>query len=68
MGEFGFVLRNARPLPFQPLRGMLGFFSVHCHSDRDGDCVHKDCPQLKDGEPKLTGRHCPLDSLNMDES
>jgi len=28
MGEFGFVLRNARPLPFIPMRGMLGFFNA----------------------------------------
>jgi hypothetical protein len=26
MGPYGFVIRNARPLPFQPCRGMLGFF------------------------------------------
>jgi len=32
-----------------------------CHSDRDGDCFHKDCPQLRDNEPHKTGRHCPLD-------
>jgi hypothetical protein len=25
-GPFGFVIRNARPLPFRPCRGMLGFF------------------------------------------
>lgn len=25
-GPFGFVIRNARPLSFQPCRGMLGFF------------------------------------------
>lgn len=25
-GKFGFVLRNARQLPFQPCRGQLGFF------------------------------------------
>lgn len=25
-GEYGFVIRNARPLPFRPCRGMLGFF------------------------------------------
>jgi hypothetical protein len=25
-GDFGFVIRNARPLPFRPCRGMLGFF------------------------------------------
>ena len=27
-GPYGFVLRKARPLPFQPLRGMLGLFPV----------------------------------------
>ena len=28
VGCFGFVLRNARPLPFRPLRGQLGIFEV----------------------------------------
>lgn len=32
-----------------------------CHADRDGDCVWSGCPQLRDGEPQKTGRHCPLD-------
>lgn len=27
-GPYGFVLRDARPLPFRPLRGALGFFRV----------------------------------------
>lgn len=27
-GPFGFVLANARPLPFMPCRGALGFFDV----------------------------------------
>lgn len=26
-GEYGFLLRNARPMPFIPLRGQLGFFN-----------------------------------------
>jgi hypothetical protein len=26
VGRYGFVLRNARPLPFMPMRGRLGFF------------------------------------------
>lgn len=26
-GPFGFVIRNARPLPFRPCRGFLGFFT-----------------------------------------
>jgi hypothetical protein len=28
MGAVGFVLANARPLPFRPLKGALGFFEV----------------------------------------
>ena len=28
MGPYGFVLRNAKPLPFRPLKGRLGFFEV----------------------------------------
>jgi hypothetical protein len=28
MGAVGFVLANAKPLPFQPLKGALGFFEV----------------------------------------
>ena len=27
-GRYGFVIRNARPLPFRPYRGQLGFFEV----------------------------------------
>jgi len=27
-GEYGFVLRNPRPLPFIPYKGSLGFFDV----------------------------------------
>jgi hypothetical protein len=27
-GPLGFVLKNARPLPFMPRRGQLGFFDV----------------------------------------
>lgn len=33
----------------------------HCQAAQDGECMWKKCPQLKDGEPKATGRHCPLD-------
>ena len=27
VGQFGFVIRNARPLPFSPCKGALGFFA-----------------------------------------
>lgn len=33
-----------------------------CAAGKDGDCAHSQCPQLRDGEPKATGRHCPLDA------
>lgn len=33
---------------------------TRCASDQDGDCTHAQCPQLRDGEPKATGRSCPL--------
>jgi hypothetical protein len=32
-----------------------------CHADSDGDCEWHGCPQLRDGEPAKSGRHCPLD-------
>lgn len=28
VGEYGFVLRDPRPLPFTPFKGSLGFFNV----------------------------------------
>lgn len=28
-GEYGFLLRNSNPLPFEPCKGALGFFKVH---------------------------------------
>ena len=45
----------------------LGGPKERCHADRDGDCVHANCPQLRDGEPKSTGRHCPLDVDDDDD-
>lgn len=32
-----------------------------CHGASDGECNWAECPQLRDGEPALSGRHCPLD-------
>ena len=34
---------------------------TYCHADRDGGCCWGKCPQVRDGEPYKTGRHCPLD-------
>lgn len=33
-----------------------------CAAGSDGDCVHSQCPQLRDREPMKSGRHCPLDA------
>lgn len=38
-----------------------------CHSDRDGDCVWEECPQIRDGEPGRSGRHCPRDNWKDEE-
>jgi hypothetical protein len=38
-----------------------------CKSSRDGECVWKDCPQLRDREPDATGRHCPLDTWDDED-
>ena len=35
-----------------------------CHANRDGECNHGKCPQLRDKEPQTSGRHCPLDTDN----
>lgn len=48
--------------PVPPLRYCTGTHGMtRCQSNNDGDCDWNDCPQLRDGEPMKTGRHCPLD-------
>jgi len=37
-GRYGFVLRNAKPLPFRPIKGRLGFFEV------DEEALYGDTP------------------------
>lgn len=39
---------------------------ARCHAARDGECSWGACPQLRDGEPKATGRHCPIDRDDED--
>ncbi|KKM21368.1 hypothetical protein LCGC14_1636130 [marine sediment metagenome] len=39
---------------------------LYCHADRDGDCAWEHCIQKRDGEPKRTKRHCPLDQHEPD--
>ncbi len=31
-----------------------------CHAGQDGDCYWTGCPQNRDGEPRSSGRSCPL--------
>jgi hypothetical protein len=31
-GEYGFMLRNSKPLPFEPCKGALGFFRANRHN------------------------------------
>lgn len=39
-----------------------------CHAAMsDGECYAETCPQLRDGEPAKTGRHCPIDTWVDDE-
>lgn len=49
-----YAINVAAPDPAEPTR---------CAAGKDGDCIHKQCPQLRDGEPHKTRRHCPLDKL-----
>lgn len=39
---------------------------VRCAASRDGECAHSQCPQIRDGEPGRSGRHCPLDVCEED--
>ena len=34
---------------------------TRCAANREGDCYHKQCPQLRNNEPAWSGRSCPLD-------
>lgn len=39
-----------------------------CHAAMsDGECYAATCPQLRDGEPTKTGRHCPIDTWIDDD-
>lgn len=46
---------------------MQGRRMTRCQADDDGHCDWAGCPQLRDVEPKTSGRHCPLDRLTPSE-
>jgi hypothetical protein len=41
---------------------------MRCAASRDGECSHAQCPQQRDGEPRATGRHCPLDNQTEEDA
>lgn len=42
---------------------------ARCHAARsDGECHWKDCPQIRDGEPDKSDRHCPLDTWDDEDA
>lgn len=41
-GEYGFILDNARPLPFVPYKGRLGFFDIPY--DLENQCLIEGAP------------------------
>lgn len=50
------------------LRAVDDGLGAGCRAGRqDGECSWKKCPQIADGEPVKTGRHCPLDVYRGDE-
>lgn len=40
---------------------------TRCAAGRDGECNHPQCPQIRDDEPKKSGRHCPVDTETDDD-
>jgi len=42
--------------------------ATQCHADSDGECFWAECPQLRDGEPAKSRRHCPLDNWEGEET
>jgi hypothetical protein len=51
-----------------PVRAKKSEALTRCAAGRDGECVHDQCPQLRDGEPVKSGRHCPLDIDNEEDN
>jgi hypothetical protein len=60
---------ESRPAVGVPVQQPVGRpVPERCHANRDGDCTDARCPQLRDGEPATSGRHCPLDVDDSDDS
>jgi hypothetical protein len=63
--RFGLVAPSATAVVFYFERAARQYKEAktltRCAANRDGECGHGQCPQLRDNEPLATGRHCPLD-------
>lgn len=55
--------RELLPLKFHAQRRTV----TRCQANSDGDCYSEKCPQLRDGEPAKTGRHCPYDTKESED-
>jgi len=53
---------RAEPGPRETEPSFVEYRTTACHAGSDGDCSWAECPQLRDGEPIKSGRHCPLDA------
>lgn len=62
------VIMSIRPLPATPANIQWpGPDYPHCQAGSDGECFWPHCPQIRDGEPEKTGRHCPIDNLRDED-
>jgi hypothetical protein len=61
----GINLREAIDAAMQALSTPAQEQLTRCASNRDGECSHKQCPQIRDSEPAASGRHCPLDNWEV---
>ena len=56
------VTAEASPPP-KPRYDLQRRCMTRCQANDDGMCYDASvCPQLRDGEPARSGRHCPLDT------
>ena len=57
------LVDEMRREPWTSAASYIEVRSSACHAGSDGDCAWEMCPQIRDGEPVATGRHCPLDAI-----
>lgn len=70
--KFGLVMQDrllaaSAPKEATPRPAQVERSPTRCTAARDGECFHAQCPQLLDGEPEKSGRHCPLDTGRDDD-